>query len=494
MGAQLKTVPWITETYQHSSKNVSPARTLNLYPEAVKQPAGKVGMILVGTPGTEIAYDLSTHGAATCRGLWYTSTGRLFGVYGVKVIEFPDPLSNGISGITVTTVRMQLTAGIAPVSMTDNGKYLVMADGYGIHLYNLTTDLSEDATYTFDNPTQVRYINNRVVAINNVNQFYWSDLGLDGVLNWDALSVASAESSADSIISMASRQGDIWLFGERSFEVWRTASNPDLPFSKVGGSSTEIGCGAPGSVASIADQVFWLGSSTAGKDVVYMSNGYGAKRISNHAIENLIGSTSDYSKSAVAFTYQQEGHTFYCLNLIDANRTLVFDLATGLWHERATRDPNSNQQSKWTAIFSSYAFGRVYVGNGDSPSLLELKLDKYDEYDGRAIVRIHEGPVLWNNLQIAQHLEFQVDMETGVGLQTGQGSDPQAMLQYSDDSGHTWSSEAWTTIGGIGTYQTRARWRRLGQSRARVYRLTISDPIKVTILGGRAGIKPTRRP
>ena len=74
-------------------------------------------------------------------------------------------------------------------------------------------------------------------------------------------------------------------------------------------------------------------------------------------------------------------------------------------------------------------------------------------------------------------------METGVGIQLGQGSNPQAMMQYSDDGGHTWSSERWASLGKIGAYSTRVVWRNNGRTRQRVYRVTVSDPVKVVMIG-----------
>jgi hypothetical protein len=38
-------------------------------------------------------------------------------------------------------------------------------------------------------------------------------------------------------------------------------------------------------------------------------------------------------------------------------------------------------------------------------------------------------------------------------------------------------------MGAIGLYTTRARWSKLGSSRQRVYRVTISDPVKRVIIG-----------
>ena len=76
-----------------------------------------------------------------------------------------------------------------------------------------------------------------------------------------------------------------------------------------------------------------------------------------------------------------------------------------------------------------------------------------------------------------------VDFEAGVGLATGQGSNPQAMLQVSRDGGHSWGNEVWTTIGAIGEYKTRAEWRRLGTAKDFVFKVRVTDPVKRIIAG-----------
>ena len=80
-------------------------------------------------------------------------------------------------------------------------------------------------------------------------------------------------------------------------------------------------------------------------------------------------------------------------------------------------------------------------------------------------------------------MRVKADMQTGVGITTGQGSDPQVMMQYSDDGGKTWSFELWGTIGQIGQYFTILDWRRLGRSKQRIFRFKITDPVQRAFLG-----------
>ena len=93
------------------------------------------------------------------------------------------------------------------------------------------------------------------------------------------------------------------------------------------------------------------------------------------------------------------------------------------------------------------------------------------------------APVIHSDRKRVFMHKFELDVQAGVGLTDGQGSDPQFMLDWSDDGGHTWSAlQLWNSAGRIGNYLKRLRWLRLGQFRQRVMRLTISDPVTRTII------------
>jgi hypothetical protein len=74
------------------------------------------------------------------------------------------------------------------------------------------------------------------------------------------------------------------------------------------------------------------------------------------------------------------------------------------------------------------------------------------------------------------------------------GQNPQAMLDISDDGGRTFGPlQPWAAMGAQGAYKTWVRWDRLGKTErggTRVYRVTVSDPVKKTIIGAHANMKP----
>jgi hypothetical protein len=109
-------------------------------------------------------------------------------------------------------------------------------------------------------------------------------------------------------------------------------------------------------------------------------------------------------------------------------------------------------------------------------------------------------PTGTNNLRRSTQHTLQLDCESGVGLDgssdtvTVQGSDPQVMLRWSDDGGHTWSSEHWRSMGKLGETGRRVIWRRLGMTmklRDRVYEISGTDPVKIAIMGAELIVAPT---
>ena len=77
---------------------------------------------------------------------------------------------------------------------------------------------------------------------------------------------------------------------------------------------------------------------------------------------------------------------------------------------------------------------------------------------------------------------------------TSTAKDPQVMLRWSDDGGHTWSNEHWRSMGLVGQWGRRVIWRRLGMTlklRDRVYEVSGTDPIKIAIMGAELTASPT---
>jgi hypothetical protein len=184
---------------------------------------------------------------------------------------------------------------------------------------------------------------------------------------------------------------------------------------------------------------------------------------------------------AEASTHAVGGHHFYVLKLPTLDRTIVYDAATNLWHER--QSGTSVIPAAWDVLCIFTAYGKTLVGLADG-AIRELDLDTY--LDGTTQIRraITSFPAYPGGPRAILR-EVELECELGVGLNTGQGSDPQAMLRFSRDGGLTWGNEKWTSIGPAGSRRARATWHQLGMFRNGAVEISIADPVKVAVYGGR---------
>lgn len=319
----------------------------------------------------------------------------------------------------------------------------------------------------------------------STQQFYLSPL--NGVLPFNALDIYSAEAAPDKIQGLIALQENLYVFSTKHLEVfYDSGGNVGSTFTRIQGAVIEIGCVAAYSIAKIGNTVYWLGQDENGRGIVYTAQGLQAQRISTFAIENEIVSLGDLS-SARSWTYQQAGHTFYCLNLPGDTRTWCFDTTTSLWHERAFL--TQGEFTRHLADCHAYAYSTNVVGDYSSGRVYALNRFIYSD-NGNPIVRERAAPHVSKDMMRIFHSRFQLDLQTGVGIDgSGQGSNPEAMLDWSDDYGNSWSNEHWASVGKIGARRTRVFWNKLGQARDRVYRVRISDPVSVTMLGAQIEIE-----
>jgi hypothetical protein len=110
--------------------------------------------------------------------------------------------------------------------------------------------------------------------------------------------------------------------------------------------------------------------------------------------------------------------------------------------------------------------------------------------DERHIRRLRRAPHLAQEHVRIVYRKFELDLERGVGLATGQGSDPEIMVRLSRDGGHTWSEPVRMGAGALGAYTTRAVARRLGQARDAVFEVTVSDPVAWSLVGAWLDLEP----
>jgi len=288
---------------------------------------------------------------------------------------------------------------------------------------------------------------------------------LDDATTFKADQFATAEYRADDLIGAIVDHGQIHLFGTETVETWYNNGDVDFPFAPNRAALIEHGCVNGRTVAKADNAVYWVAPD--GK--VLRNFGGSPQVISTPEVKDaLSGSTV-----TGGFTFSERGHEFYAVTRADKT-TLVFDMVTQLWHERA----KGIDYDPWAALCQVRLDGVDYFGC-DNGQLATLSETAYQDFGGYLLGEF-ETPLQMTQAELFRVSRIHIDVDSGTG---GLGRQPKCMLQVSND-GATWGRERWRDLADLGHYGQRAAWHALGQFRRGKIRFRVTDPVKRDVIGG----------
>lgn len=458
-------LPLAGPSYQLRNRRADVQRCVNWVPVQIESGSGKGGAqsYLKQVPGKRMLATLGGAAAGGVRGL-RAVRGVLYAVSGDTLYR-----------VTADGAAAALGAvgGADPVSMAENNTQLCVAAGSAGYVYDLDTEVLSRLVGNWRGSTLADVLDGYgVFAAPGTNQLYTS--GAQDFTTINALDFASAEGSSGVVVAHLVKHREVLVLKERTGEVWYDAGNADgIPLSVNTGAAVEVGCIAPHSLRKMAGLAFWLGQDDRGAAVVFSMSAYVPQRISTHAIEELLGSlTLDQLAAARAYCYHQEGLSYYVLQVPGLPTTWVYELASGVWHERAEWVAGS-----WApdlGLCHAFAYGMHIVGTADGRlCVLDPSLSTSA---GGPLVRERITPHMAQpGANVRRFGSLQIDCSVGAGLA---GADGLLMLRYSNDGGMTWGNERQMSLGRIGEYRTRCRATRLGSARDRVWSIRVSDDVR----------------
>ena len=385
------------------------------------------------------------------------------------------------AGITANTIITALGTGTGGAgTYTVNFSQTISS----ITMYGLNWSVLPSTDGAFQGGTNVDIVDNYFVYNRPDTQQFGASAVLSPIS--PALSFSSKDGAPDDLVTLIVDHREIYLLGETSSEVWVDQGTSPFPFQRIPGTSTQHGIVSAFSVSRLGNSFAYLSKNNRGTAQIVQMNGYVPERISTHAVENsLSGKTIT---DAVAWTYQIEGHEVYVISFPSIQLTWCYDIASKMWHKWLYTN-NLGQYERCRGNCAAVFQGYVLVGDYSNGKIYHLDKNIYTD-DGQNVRRLRRAPHLVADFQREYFDELQIQFQPGVGLSTGIGEDPQAMLRWSNDGGSTWSNEHWTSIGRMGKYTNRAIWRRLGTARDRIFEVSVSDPVKCVIVS--ANLKATQ--
>lgn len=462
--------------YVSASLPISHQECVNWYVNIV-QTQGLSQETLFGTPGiVEIAntglIQQVNRGAHVKNGIPYF-------VNGATLYSISREIVDGVDVFTVNSLGS--IEGEGRVSMADNGiQLMILVPGGKGYIYNEDAGVPfveiTDLDFTANGAPQIVVFIDGYFAVTTDSK-KWITSALNDGLSWNALDFGTAESDPDKIVAPVVNNNQIYITGSETTEGFSNPGNTGSGFAFIRNNVfLDKGCVAPFSIINANRAFFMLGAGVNESPAIWQFSGNNYTKISTTAIDNVLADYTDTQISeSFAWAYSERGAFFVGFSFFD--RSFVFDMATGKWHERKSRIDEEQTGYRVSSVVTAY--GKTLVADTIDGRVGELCIDVYTEYGGLIIRTVSTQPFNDGGKAIRVPM-IELTMESGVG--DSSVPNPAVSMSTSKD-GKKFGPDRTRSMGRVGEFGRRIVWRRNGRfPRFVVLRFTLSDPVKPVII------------
>lgn len=299
-----------------------------------------------------------------------------------------------------------------------------------------------------------------VMTEKNGGRFEWATLQDPSTRN--PLHVASSEAVDDNIVQPLELNGNLYLFGTQSIEIWQTTGDAGAAaFGRLSGSVLNRGLKAKGLVEKIGSGAFFVGDDNA----AYVLAGSQMQKVSTPQVETAIaqGSPTD------CFYFEDEGEKFAAIRFSD-RPSWVWQIG-GEWFERA----QGTDLDHWNCISTAKCYGGTY-GLTTTGDLFKFGRDNADL--GGAMIRRAITGAIENNGEYFTLAN--VEARARVGF-SDIGRDASISMRISRDRGATYTAPKTRSLGDLGDHGAAAKWNAQGVARQVSLMFDISDPAELPL-------------
>lgn len=461
--ADTPAVPFSLASYRSATRAISGQQIVNGFAELQKTGMdAKAPLPLLGSPGL---VSFAAVGAGPIRALIEMQSV----LYAVSGSQFYSINSSGTGTL--------LGGGIAPGSnvlgIAESGSQIGIMDGTKGFSYSVASGYAAISDTDCENSKTIAFLNSYFLREKfGTNEWISSDS--DDVTSYDALFFSNAETNPDNAEAVLSHQQQAWITGKKGIETWQFNPNTSgFPWVRYPGAGIKTGVAGPFAATVHKDDFFYVGSDW----LFYKLEGGQPVCKSDPGVAKAWKAYGDISDVVVwGLTWNKQEQVY--ITFPSAPATWVYDATTDLFHERESHTSDMVSLSRWRGNVHATCYNRDFIGDAFTNKIGYLSDDAFDEYGDPLRFRA-VSPTMHNDGGTIFMSSLEFLMQAGVGLTTGQGSDPKMILDWSDDDGATFSTvNIELSLGAIGDRRRRVRATQMGSFSNRCFRVTITDPVK----------------
>lgn len=473
--------------YKSTSRIAGAQRSVNVYSEMNAQGAAAGDFSLYPRPGLTPLSPCPQPGPGRC--LYTASNGDLYAVVGQNLWYINrDWIWHGAGALG--------TIGTAPVYIADNGKDGIVVDGstYGLDLNLSTRTASHITDANFLGGTRVTFLNFFLLLNELASPNFYSTNPT--AVTFNALAFGSLTQFPGNVVGLIASEGALWIFGPYKGEVWADAGTFPFAFQSLSGIIIEHGLAGPYALARYDVNIYWLAQSPEGNRLIVQGVGNAAKRVSTHAIEEMLLGY-EIVNDCIITAQQIRGHPFIYFDFPTQDVTLVYDESTQEWHEEAFYDVNGVQH-RTKDTFKTLAYDKNVSLDWNTGQLYLKDINNYSD-NGIPCVYLRDFPHVVdqeeNRVAIWRLIADMVNADApglagpvtlrpwSAGFNPGFGPSvlqepPLMTLFVSHDRGYTFYAHSDQLMSGRYGYNTRPTFWRIGIGFDTVLRFQWTGPFK----------------
>lgn len=355
------------------------------------------------------------------------------------------------------------------------------------NLYKYDGVFSTISQSVVDNPEWVVYLNETYIIGGDNQKFALSDVRDPD--SWPALNFGFSDQKNDTLIRGYAFGGLLYLFGSLHTELWTYTGIGTPPISRRDGTIDLNNKGIIGKYAvTNSDKfIYWMGDDKK----IYRGIGSGAKAVNTAAISSIIERYSVVD-DCIASSYVLRGQTFVLFKFPSERDALLYSETNDYWIG-VSGGTNREEREVWLGNDVQSVYNKNITTDFGVGSTYELDVDTFTDNGQNRLRMIVGNPITGAQMGLPENMitlsDIRIPMQSGVGLATGQGSDPTLQFQISNDGGHTYGPQDSVSFGEMGDYVKKVMLYQFATGYEIVPRVMVSDPVPVTFYtGGTADI------
>ncbi len=454
-------IPLAGATGKHRSTQFSSSLTKNMYLDLADERWGAFDFPGNKSFGTASGID---------RG-WHVMAGILYKICGNHLYRVSDE--------GVYTDLGTVSGGDRAVFADDGSNLFFTVDNL---LYRFDgSQLAKISQSVVQNPSSIAYINRQFILTGDNGLFATSDVG-DGS-SYNALNFAEAESSPDPLKRTYIFNQLAYMLGGEGTELWYSIESGSPPLARQDTALVNVGIAGKHAVSNSDQFIYWLGDDRK----IYQCVGASARAITTPDIPGGLAVAHEIESYAmvdecVASHFVLEGQDFLLFSFASQQKGFLFSETLSYWVE---------------LVWKGHSVIRVYeknlVSDDMNGNVYEMDLETYTDNgevrQSELILPNITGAIINLPGQRILAKGLQINMQVGVGLETGQGVDPKVMCQFSPDGGHTWQAERHVSFGELGNYTKRVDFWDFCNGYEIAVRLAKTDPVFWAVFDGQIDVE-----